>query len=67
MPIISTEQLQKAIPDFEWSKGHSGTLLTEAQARKLEEIFAQYLLSVKDRENGENLSILDDPTLIVLD
>ena len=57
----------EAIPDFEWSKGHSGTQLTDAQARKLEEIFAQYLHSVKDKVDGENLSILDDPTLIVLD
>ncbi len=57
MPIITTAQLKEAIPDFEWSKGHSGTLLTDAQARKLEEIFAQYLLSVKDKVDGENLFI----------
>lgn len=65
MPIITTAQLQEAIPDFEWTKGHSGALLSEQQARKLEELFAEYLHSVADREDGENLSILGDPTLIV--
>ena len=67
MPIVTTAQLQEAIPDFEWTKGHSGVLLSEQQARMLEELFADYLHSMADREDGENLSILDDPTLIVLD
>lgn len=58
MPIITTAQLQEAIPDFEWSKGHSGTLLTDAQARKLEEIFAKYLHTVEDKVDGENLNIV---------
>lgn len=58
MPIITTEQLQKAIPDFEWSKGHSGTLLTEDQAQKLEKLFADYLPTVTDKEDGLNLCLL---------
>ena len=58
MPIITTEQLQKAIPDFEWSKGHSGTLLTEDQAQKLEKLFADYLPTVTDKEDGVNLCLL---------
>ena len=57
MPIITTAQLQEAIPDFEWSKGHSGVLLAEHQARKLEEIFAEYLSSVSDQADEENLAI----------
>jgi hypothetical protein len=44
--------------DFNWSKGHSGTLLTDAQARKLEEVFANYLQTVRDKVDGENLNIL---------
>ena len=58
MPIITTAQLQEAIPDFEWSKGHSGTLLTDDQARKLEEVFIKYLCTVKDKVDGENLNII---------
>ena len=57
MPIITTAQLQEAIPDFDWSKGHSGTLLTDAQARKLEEVFAGYLHTVEDKMDGEDLNI----------
>lgn len=57
MPIITTAQLQEAIPDFEWAKGHSGTLLTDAQARKLEEVFAGYLHTVEDKMDGEDLNI----------
>lgn len=57
MPIITTAQLQEAIPDFEWSRGHSGTLLTDEQARKLEVLFAEYLHSMEDKVDGENLII----------
>ena len=58
MPIITTEQLQKAIPDFEWRRGHSGTLLTEDQAQRLEKLFAEYLPTVIDKVDGKNLVIL---------
>ncbi|MBR5719389.1 MAG: hypothetical protein IKX38_00080 [Bacteroidales bacterium] len=57
MPIISTAQLQEAIPDFEWGRGHSGTLLTVDQAQKLEKLFAEYLPTVVDKEDGVNLSL----------
>ncbi|MBR1513342.1 MAG: hypothetical protein IJ622_03520 [Bacteroidales bacterium] len=56
-PIITTAQLHEAIPDFEWSKGHSGILLAEHQARKLEELFAGYLHSVEEKADGENIAI----------
>ena len=58
MPIITTEQLQKAIPDFEWRRGHSGTLLNEDQAQKLEKLFAEYLPTVIDKEDGKDLAVL---------
>ena len=57
MPIITTAQLQETIPDFEWSKGHSGVLLTEGQAGKLETLFAEYLTSVSDRVDEENVVV----------
>ena len=37
-PLVSLEKLQKAIPEFEWAKGHSGTLLSKELVAKLEEI-----------------------------
>ena len=58
MPIITTAQLQEAIPDFEWSKGHSGTLLTDVQAERLEQLFKDYLATVKDMADEENLVIV---------
>ena len=57
MPIVTTAQLQEAIPDFEWRKGHSGVLLTEYQAQRLEELFSEYLSSVSDQADDENLAI----------
>ena len=35
IPRTTLEKLQKAIPSFDWSKGHSGELLSEEQATKL--------------------------------
>lgn len=41
--IITTQELQEAIPSFDWTGGHSGRLLTEDQAKKLEKLLAPYL------------------------
>ena len=37
-PRISLEKLKKEIPGFDWSKGHSGALLSEDVVKKLDEI-----------------------------
>ena len=39
MPRISLEELQNAIPEFEWSKGHSETLLSGDVVEKLVELW----------------------------
>ncbi len=38
-PLATVEELQKAIPEIDWVKGHSGQLLTEEQAEKLDGLF----------------------------
>lgn len=38
-PLLSLEKLQAAIPDFEWSKGHSGALLSEEIATQIDELW----------------------------
>lgn len=38
-PHITLEKLQEAIPDFEWSKGHSGELLSEEVTTKLDDMW----------------------------
>lgn len=45
--ILSTEQLTAAIPDFDWTGGHSGRMLTDEQAEKLEVLW-EYFLSKQD-------------------
>ena len=47
LPIIGTEQLQAAIPDFDWTGGHSGTVLNDSQAKVLQKLYISYL-----RENA---------------
>ena len=41
--IAKAEELAKEIPDFVWTGGHSGQLLTEEQADKLQELWDKYL------------------------
>ena len=38
MPRVSLEKLQKAIPEYEWAKGHSGALLPDDIVTKLDEM-----------------------------
>ena len=40
-PRISLEKLQNAIPEIEWSKGHSGALLSDEVVTKLEELLEE--------------------------
>ena len=40
-PHISLEKLQAAIPDFDWSKGHSGELLSEEITTGLDELWGE--------------------------
>ena len=40
-PRISLEKLQNAIPEIEWSKGHSGELLSNEVVTKLEELLEE--------------------------
>ena len=46
--LLTSEQLQEAIPDFDWFGGHSGVVLNEDQAAKLEKLWHKYLMSMMD-------------------
>lgn len=46
--ILTTNQLMTTIPDFNWSGGHSGVLLTDEQSQKLENLWEEFLSSVED-------------------
>lgn len=43
VPILTCEELQNEIPDFEWSKGHSGLVLNDEQAQKLDTLWKDFL------------------------
>ena len=40
--LLTTEELQKEIPDFNWENGHSGELLPPASAKKLEKLMERH-------------------------
>ena len=42
-PILTTAELQAAIPDFDWTSGHSGRLIDPKSAEKLEEMWEKFL------------------------
>ena len=43
LPILTTEELQRQIRSFDWTGGHSGRLLAEKKAEKLEKIWANFI------------------------
>lgn len=55
-PMITTEQLKKAIPSFDWSGGHSGRLLTKEEAQLLEKMWQEYIEANTEHIDGVNLN-----------
>lgn len=47
--IIKTSTLIEAMPDFDWKGGHSGRLLDEASADKLDKLFERALTANNDK------------------
>lgn len=45
-PILTTAELAQAVPDFDWTGGHSGRVLTDEQALALEKRWHEFLDSV---------------------
>lgn len=42
-PLLTSEMLTKEIPDFVWTDGHSGQILNDEQAKKLDALWDAYL------------------------
>lgn len=49
-PHITVEELKSILPEINWDKGHSGQLLTESQAQKLDELWDS---KMEDRKNND--------------
>lgn len=58
-PMITTEQLQKAIPTFDWTGGHSGRLLSLDEAKTLESLWANYIAENGNLADGVNINYID--------
>lgn len=41
-PYITLEELQRAIPEYDWQHGHSGVMLPESVTKKLDTLFYQW-------------------------
>lgn len=52
--ILTADVLMKEIPEFDWTGGHSGRLLDEDAAGKLEMLWADYLYANKNLFKSEN-------------
>ena len=52
LPILTTKELMSALPSFDWKGGHSGRLLDDKNAEKLESLWKEFL-----ERNDENFKI----------
>lgn len=58
-PVLTTEELMKAMPDFDWTGGHSGRLLPEEYQVKLELMWLAYINANQEVFNGEKGGFID--------
>lgn len=52
-PVITCEELEKAMPDFEWNGGHSGRELPSQYVETLDRMWDEYLERVGDIFDGD--------------
>jgi len=62
LPILDIKTLEAEIPDFEWGRGHSGLVLTEAQAEKLDALWKSFVDTNRDlfEERAANKNSYND-------
>ena len=58
-PMITTLQLQKAIPSFDWTGGRSGRVLNPEEAKKMELLWADYIKENSDKVDGMTLNMVN--------
>ncbi len=60
-PVLTSFELSKTIPDFDWNGGHSGLVLTDAQTKELERLWSIYMqrqAQYFEKASDQNLFIL---------
>lgn len=69
-PIITTEELQKAIPTFDWCGGHSGRLLTHQESQQLYQLWGEFCKSnqafINNQSKRSSLCIEKEASLRVV-
>lgn len=55
-PIISTSELQSAIPDFDWTGGHSGRMLNQKQATIVDKLLCKYFAKIANLIDGKTIN-----------
>lgn len=63
-PILNSAELKQFIPDFDWTGGHSGLVLTEQQGEDLQRLWSLYLQRQSqyfEKASDQNLFILSQP------
>lgn len=55
-PMLTTAELEEAIPGFQWSGGHSGRILPKEDAKTLEKLWREYLRKNLDAIDGKTIS-----------
>ncbi len=55
-PILTTEQLQEAVPDFDWSRTYGCYKMKNDQAKKMEELFAPYFSEMLEKIDGKTVN-----------
>lgn len=56
-PMITTEELLKDIPGFDWTGGHSGRRLSQEDAQKLEALWADFLHRNEKLIDGKTFNV----------
>lgn len=56
-PMVSTDELRAAIPDFEWGGGHSGRLLSREDSKKLEALWAKFIVEHRKDVDRKTLNM----------
>ena len=56
-PMLTTQQLEEAMPEFQWNGGHSGREVPMAYALKLEEMWKDYLEKNEEIFDGERANM----------
>ena len=56
-PLLTTEALEAAMPDFQWNGGHSGRVLPSEYAIKLRAMWQEYIAKNKDLFKDEGKAV----------